>query len=102
MITTLYLHLDIGRCAELADDLAQLYSRILDRLVEINLHNDSGTAQAIIELLDALRDSRTNPKDTISAAALPAPPRRAVNGASAAPPANAVPAGSPAGARRLR
>ena len=56
-ITTLYLNLDVKRSGEIADSLANLYGYVLGRLMRVNLYNDSGIAEELIELLEPLRDS---------------------------------------------
>ena len=66
-VTSLYLHLDVRRFGELADDLADLYGHILGCLVGINFFNDPKIAQDAIELLYPLRDRRSIADGMISA-----------------------------------
>jgi flagellar protein FliS len=83
-ITTLYLNLDIRRCGETADDLADLYGHVLGRLIGVNLYNDPEIAREVIELLEPLRHSWTAPNGMITASApLRRPARVANNGGSA-------------------
>lgn len=63
-ITTLYLNLDVRRCGEFIDSLADLYGRILAHLIAINFYNDDAIAQTVIELLEPLRDSWATPAAT--------------------------------------
>ncbi len=67
MITTLYLNLDVRRCGEFIDGLADLYGRILAHLIGINFYNDDAIAQTVIELLEPLRDSWATSAGMISA-----------------------------------
>jgi len=67
VITTLYLNLDVRRCGEFIDNLADLYGRILAHLIGINLYSDDAIAQTVIELLEPLRDSWATPAGMISA-----------------------------------
>ena len=66
-ITTLYLNLDVRRCGEFIDSLADLYGRILAHLIAINFHNDEAIAQTVIDLLEPLRDSWATPEGMIPA-----------------------------------
>ncbi len=66
-VTSLYLHLDIRRSGEFADDLADLYGHILGCLVGINFYNDPKIARDAIELLHPLRDRRSIADGMISA-----------------------------------
>lgn len=66
-VTSLYLHLDIRRFGELADDLADLYGHILGCLVGINFYNDPNIAQDVIELLYPLRDRKSIADGMVSA-----------------------------------
>ena len=67
VITTLYLNLDVRRCGEFIDSLADLYGRILAHLIGINFYNDDAIAQTVIELLEPLRDSWATPAGMIPA-----------------------------------
>jgi flagellar biosynthetic protein FliS len=67
VITTLYLNLDVRRCGEFIDSLADLYGRILAHLIGINLYSDDTIAQTVIELLEPLRDSWATPAGMIPA-----------------------------------
>ncbi len=66
-VTSLYLHLDIRRFGEFADDLADLYGHILSCLVGINFYNDPKIARDAIELLHPLRDRRSIADGMVSA-----------------------------------
>jgi flagellin-specific chaperone FliS len=66
-VTSLYLHLDVRRFGEFADDLADLYGHILGCLVGINFYNDPSIAQDAIELLYPLRDRKSIADGMISA-----------------------------------
>ncbi len=98
-ITTLYLNLDIRRCGDYIDSLADIYGRILAHLIGINLHNDSTIAQDVIELLEPLRDSWATPEGMISACESAVLPVRAANGAGTGTPGTAVAPGRPTEAR---
>ncbi len=67
VITPLYLNLDVRRCGEFIDSLAELYGRILAHLIGINFYNDDAIAQTVIELLEPLRDSWAAPVGMIPA-----------------------------------
>ncbi len=99
MITTLYLHLDVRRCGEFIDGLADLYGRILAHLIGINFHNDDAVAQTVIELLEPLRDSWATPAGMISACEPTARPAHAANPAGTPMPATTVAPRRPAEAR---
>jgi len=62
-VTSLYLNLDVRRAAARPDELAEIYSRILGRLLRINLYNDTNAADEAIALLRRLRPAFpvTNP-----------------------------------------
>jgi flagellar biosynthetic protein FliS len=82
-ITTLYLKLDVRRCGESIDSLANLYGRILAHLIGINFYNDPAIAQKVIELLEPLRDSWSIPGGMISACETAARPVRTADGSGA-------------------
>ena len=98
-ITTLYLNLDVRRCGELVDSLADLYSRILAHLIGINFHNDDAIAQTVIELLESLRDSWATPAGMIPAGEPTAGPAHAPTSAGTPTPATTAAPRRPAEAR---
>jgi flagellar protein FliS len=77
-VTTLYLNLDVKRSGEIADSLANLYGYVLGRLMRVNMYNDAGIAEELIDLLEPLRNSWANLEDVISAR--PAAKGKPVNG----------------------
>ncbi len=99
VITTLYLNLDVRRCGEFIDSLADLYGRILVHLIGINFHSDAAIAQTVIELLEPLRDSWATPAGMISACEPTARPAHAANSAGTPTPATTVAPRRPAEAR---
>ena len=99
VITTLYLNLDVRRCGEFIDSLADLYGRILAHLIGINLYNDDAIAQTVIELLEPLRDSWAAPAGMIFACEPAARPAHAPNSAGTPTPATTVAPRRPAEAR---
>lgn len=84
IITTLHLNLDIKRGGEIADNLGNLYSFILGRLLRVNLYNDAGIAAQVIEFLEPLRCSWAELADAPIAASLTEqdPIDLTINGAS--------------------
>lgn len=99
MITTLYLNLDVRRCGEFIDSLADLYGRILAHLIGINFYNDDAIAQTVIELLEPLRDSWATPAGMISACELTARPAHPAISAGTPMPTATVAPRRPAEAR---
>ena len=98
-ITTLYLNLDVRRCGEFIDGLADLYGRILAHLIGINFYNDDAIAQTVIELLEPLRDSWAAPAGMISACEPTARPAHAPISTGAPAPTTTVAPRRPAEAR---
>ncbi len=99
MIATLYLNLDVRRCGEFIDGLADLYGRILAHLIGINFYNDDAIAQTVIELLEPLRDSWATSAGMIPAYEPTAGPAHAPISAGTSTPATTVAPRRPAEAR---